>query len=273
MSVPLPPNEKVTVYRGTTVASPYPADGTAPALTNVPAYVKHHVKNGRFGNTPANLHWTHKLFIDLNDIRDAYGEELVAGPAEVVANGDTVLIGDYPLALRCCAFYVVFVCRQNRGGNDFLVAYLDRFQPSLNPCPKLPAQLGTISVPCCPNLLPATLHATLTNNSLCACLDGVVVPITWNGAAWAGNTAISCVNGTRVNVSLTPCVGPGNTWNVNIWCGTGAAPAASASGPATCSPFSFVITHYNGPGTSPSTGSCCDGSTPYDSYVNISIAP
>ena len=101
MTLSVTPNTSVTVYRGTVLASPYPADGTRPVVALVPCFVKQHMKNGRFGNTAAGLHWTHKAWIDLEDVRDAYNAELGAGPAEVVANGDTVLIGDYPITGRC----------------------------------------------------------------------------------------------------------------------------------------------------------------------------
>ncbi|HEV3259971.1 MAG TPA: hypothetical protein VG013_24095 [Gemmataceae bacterium] len=208
MAIPLTPNEQVTVYRGVTAANPYPRDGARPVLANVPCYVKQHMKNGRFGNTAANVHWTHKLFINLNDIRDAYNAELGPGPAEVVANADTILINDYVTVGTCCAFMVVAVVHKRRAGDDYLIAYLDRFQPNYgNPCPKLPQQVqGTINTPCCPNLLPATLHFTITATT-CIALQGVV-----------GNDYVMTYNSTYSG--WTVCLF-GTTFCFNFHCGGG----------------------------------------------------
>ena len=107
MTLP-PANENITVYRGGATAnppwgcgrvSPYPPDGTVPVFSGS-ALVKHHMKNGRFGKTGANVHWTHKMFIALADLRDPYSAQMTAG-LPLLLQGDSVLIGDYPLPGRC----------------------------------------------------------------------------------------------------------------------------------------------------------------------------
>jgi hypothetical protein len=51
---------------------------------------------------------------------------------------------------------------------------------------------GTVTLPCCPNPLPLTLHAVVPVNSGCACLDGIDVPLTYDPGSqtWKGNQVV-----------------------------------------------------------------------------------
>lgn len=91
---------------------------------------------------------------------------------------------------------------------------------------------GCHATPCCPGLaLPDTLHLTLAAMGGCACLNGLVIPITWNGSVWKGN-------------GLTTCNPDGlgaQTFQVEWWC----RPSA---------PAYFTFAHFEfwtGPGVPP----------------------
>jgi len=266
MALPIPPaNETITVYRGTTLASPYPGPGTRPVLGPTKAYVKHHMKNGRFGKTAANLHWTHKLFIPLSDIRDAYNAEMGPGPAEVIANADTILIGDYVRVGTCCAFLVVHVDRHQRGGNTYLVVYLDRFQPSYDKkCPKTDKQVqGTLPQQCCPDdLLPTNMTITVVASD-CFCWQAVLgqtFPMTWKpfDASWEAYIPTGCVNlgppSTIMSVRMF-CNGVPLSFGVFVYCldiriGGGSPEAIGGLDNVRCFPFAGDCLVVGG-------GSCC----------------
>src|SRR5260370_25141891 len=48
-----------------------------------------------------------------------------------------------------------------------------------NPCPAI---LGAVGTNCCANLIPSTVHVTLTSAGACGCFSGSY-PLTWNAAA------------------------------------------------------------------------------------------
>lgn len=109
---------------------------------------------------------------------------------------------------------------------------------------------GTGQVPCCTGAIPHRIHATITNNVGCTCLDGVKVTLTYNGSTgrWEGSAFVpSC---TSSNLYMTfACVG--TQLGIALKCTTAAAPDLFTS-TYTCSPLSVNFTGY-----SPLT--CCPG--------------
>ncbi len=102
---------------------------------------------------------------------------------------------------------------------------------------------GTISVMCCADLLPATLHATFSGF-----LSGTVA-LNWNGTdAWTA-TAVLC--GTNSSTLRLACTGLG--WNLSVNSSTGGC-GAEPNGPTShnCSPLSLSFTQFGGSG-------CCNG--------------
>jgi hypothetical protein len=231
MPLPYPPNVTVAIYLGFNPNTPYPQPGTQAATAAVAGYLKHHMKNGRFGRNAFNLHWTHKLFLpDTVDIRDAYNSLL---NGEATTNADTVLLGDYPLTGFCCAFMVVLVQRVPEQG--LLRVYLDRARPQKGPCTSSGIILG-----CCNISLPATLYATIKDQGGCLCLDGATLALVYDPVTqyWLGNLGINCQCGTLLKMSFAPI---GNTCfaNSNVWCGSGQR-LTGVTGDITCNPFQVV---------------------------------
>ena len=130
MSLPLPPNVSVDIYRTADPSSPYP--GGAPAVPGVRGYLKAAATNGRFG-TASYLKWTHIFYLPPGtDIRDAYNSQL--DPSRNNNNADTVILQDSSIAGRKTAYYVVYVEVVARStAQQHLRAYLDRFAPSAWP--------------------------------------------------------------------------------------------------------------------------------------------
>jgi hypothetical protein len=180
----MPSNANVDIYRTFSASSPYPVASTPIAVPQVPGYIKQNVRLGRLG-MGRYLHWTHVLYLPPGtDIRSAYGSQLNSWPS---AQADTVLVQDYPAAGWCSAFLVVLVQRVNRGNpGDCLRVYLDRVQPIQGQC-----QQG-VTLPCCPNPLPLTVHATIHNVSGCPCIDGEVVALTYSSVtnSWSGYKSV-----------------------------------------------------------------------------------
>jgi hypothetical protein len=277
---------KYTRYMGFNPAAPMPANGTIPVLAMVAAYLKQHMKNGRMGCldfagpfTRGNLHWTHKLILDLRDVRDAYSAAMTAGPAEVVQNDDTVLVYDYLKPGQTCPFQVVHVNRKrSKVVGDILQVYLDRCLPGgwagggSSGGPSLP----TVMTPCCPLGLPQTLYATLTNVSGAACLDGIVLPINYEGGNgfWQGSTAVpACIAGGVLTL-LLQCSSPplaGTCTSLNL---SGSCRSDTASGlisnafPLSCSCNPFTAT-FTGMTVQPGPNSCC----PAGGTVQVVITP
>jgi hypothetical protein len=102
---------------------------------------------------------------------------------------------------------------------------------------------GSTVVACCASPVPETLYATIQNVSGCACLDGLVVPIVFNGLnMWAGQVA-ACT-GFYVIVQM-PCGAYAPGFSLTVFChniavgagcgGTGRDVVADGGG--SCDPF------------------------------------
>jgi hypothetical protein len=110
------------------------------------------------------------------------------------------------------------------------------YRPIRPPCP--PAGGGVI-VPCCLAGLPTTIHATFSGGSgLCACLNGMVAALTWNGSTWSGTVA-ACVPNFAVDIR---CAGSNVTALILILSTGGSTPAAVGS---TCSPLALTFNGVN----------------------------
>ncbi|OAI46877.1 hypothetical protein AYO44_10500 [Planctomycetaceae bacterium SCGC AG-212-F19] len=185
MSLPMPVNAAVDIYRGFSATSPYPPVSANPAVQGVGGHLRHHVRNGRFGSAQG-LKWTHVLSLpDGIDVRSAYNSQLNTWQP---ANADTILLPDYPIPGWCTAFLVVLVQRIRGGAVSYQRAYLDRMQPRQGSCK---------TTGCCPDPLPSTIHATVPAGTGCPCLDGTVVPLVFSSVtqSWSGS-AVVCASET-----------------------------------------------------------------------------
>lgn len=241
-----PPNSVLNIYRGFNASSPYPSSSTTPAASGVAGFLRHHVRNGRFGRA-VGLHWTHVLNVPVGvDIRSAYNSTL---NAIVPANADTVLVPDYPLPGWCTAFYVVLV-QEIRGAQPFLRICLDRMQPRLG------CTVSGILLPCCPVGWPTTIHATIPAGSGCPCMDGTVVALTYDAItqSWSGSAPVCFFD------TLTVVFTCGSTSCADATV-TASSPALGSSGPVTvapgcsCNPLNMT---FHGV-TFPNPGSECFG--------------
>jgi hypothetical protein len=62
---------------------------------------------------------------------------------------------------------------------------------------------------CCPNSFPLALHATLTVTSgTCACLNHLVVPITWYGSIWTATFKTTCSSANQNITVQFQCLTP-----------------------------------------------------------------
>src|SRR5262249_7511947 len=105
MSLPVPANVSVDIFRTANPSSPYPSG--SPAVSGVKGFLRPAAPNGRFGSA-LYLKWTHLLYLPPGtDIRDAYNSQL--DPARNDANADTVILQDTAISGRKTAYYVVFV--------------------------------------------------------------------------------------------------------------------------------------------------------------------
>ena len=130
--LPFPANVTVDLYRGSNAGGPY-AFGPL-AQKAIPAYLVGADQSGRFG-TALWLKWTHVLYVDLIDIRDAYNTQL--DPARNDSLGDTVVLTDSVNANKT-AYWVNFVERIAIGTpQTHLRAYLDHFIPNAWPTDSL----------------------------------------------------------------------------------------------------------------------------------------
>lgn len=56
--------------------------------------------------------------------------------------------------------------------------------------------------PCCPGVtIPTTLYAEITSD--CTLIDGLVIPLVWNGTAWVGEDVFECDTCGVIQLSLT----------------------------------------------------------------------
>jgi hypothetical protein len=193
-------NCKVDIYRGYNAASPYP--GGSPALAQVPAYLQHHLQNGRFGYNDPKVKWTHLLWVNPGtDVRSAYNSW--TGPAEAVANADTVVINDYPLAGQKTAFYVVMVQRRRGRPGDSYKCYLDRART------QYPVQLVNVSCGPCGQMPMywslTTGPSDFANNACsgCAALDNQTWTLTYTGSGcqWYGPVMPAVCQAGEANVA------------------------------------------------------------------------
>jgi hypothetical protein len=276
LPVTLTPNILVSVYRGFNPSAPMPPNGTIPVLSMAPAYLKHHMKNGRMGKTAAAVHWTHKLILDLRDIRDAYNVNLTAGPAEVVQNNDTVLVYDYFRVGQAVPMQVVYVNRKrSKVVGDILQVYLDRCLPGTGASAGGPS-LPTVVTPCCPLGLPQMLYAHVSNVSGAACLDGVVLPINYDcgNQYWQASTPVPGCTAGGVLTLLLQCSSPplpGKCTSLNL---SGSCRSATGSGlitnafPDSCNCNPFTLT-YGAMSVQPGPNSC----SPAGGTVQVVITP
>jgi hypothetical protein len=219
------------VYRGYSPATPCSPPNQPAAVVAAQGVLRQHVRNGRYGFTPAGtqpLHWTTLLLCDAAlDVRDGWNAEL---NTFVETDADTVMVHDYPIDGVQTPFCVVAVQLWGRTSGKYLRVYLDRAQPCrgvVNPC------CGSVSI-------PTTLHATFTSGTgTCSCLNGISVALTHQpNGIWQGSFA-GCGR-PRSDVSFR-CLG--TQWvfqlvNPNL--------NACQSDPTvltgTCSPFAFTGT-------------------------------
>src|SRR5438067_11549415 len=98
MALPFTANCTVDIYRSFSADHPYPPDGTVAAAYQIPGYLKHHVKNGRFGFNAAGLHSTYVLYLDSQGaIRSGHNSlRNTTDPAPA----DTRLLSDCPVLWR-----------------------------------------------------------------------------------------------------------------------------------------------------------------------------
>jgi hypothetical protein len=219
------------------------------------AHLRHHVRNGRFGyfaggaaaGADAPLRWTIGLLVNLgSDLRDAYDGQLIA---DAIANGDTVMVADYPVLGTCCAFVVVLVQRRGRGTpGDHLRVYLDRARPSYGAACPDPTVSG-VTVPCCANAIPTTLFATFQGVfGGCVCCNGFSVTLTWTPGmsvplvgtvdGWTGSGTWPC-NGASVTVYVW-CDTGSDTWTGRLLFADGFETAAIGFSSVTCNPLQLV---------------------------------
>jgi hypothetical protein len=234
MPVPQGNNVSFNIFRGFNKNSPISIVGNPIAATG---YLKQNVELGRFGFHPDGLYWTTAIDVIVGtDARDAWNSFLNSMTS---ANADTVLVQDYPIPGWCTPFMVVMVERLSRGGpSDRYRLYLDRCQPVQGACPTS----GGVTVPCCSNALPNTIHMTISDSGSCGCLDGTYA-LTWNPTytggfvfqpgAWVLQTTL-CSTALTLAVFCNPSI-PG--FVIGLPQTPGGSFGSQATG--TCSPFSL----------------------------------
>src|ERR1700730_2946105 len=105
MSLPMPSNITVDIFRTANPGSPYALGSAGPA--GVKGYLQPRVQTGRHG-TATWLKWTHILYVDATvDVRDAYNSQL--DPSRDNTKADTVILQSSG-GIKT-AFYVVYVER------------------------------------------------------------------------------------------------------------------------------------------------------------------
>jgi hypothetical protein len=230
------PNARVDIYRGFNAANPYDPPTRPAVATGVAGLLRPHVRNGRFGYNAIALHWTNVLVLSIGrDIRSAYNGQLNSFNA---ANADTIIVPDYPIPGRCTAFVVILVQRVDRGGvGDHQRCYLDRCLPAAT-CP----DSTMVTVPDCPNALPATLHVTLSQVIDCACLVGSY-PLTWDGSAWT-YTGTAC-SGQALTMQLESTGASIDGWHLTIVCGGQSQDGFADAGSSTCDPLFLLFPNYS----------------------------
>jgi hypothetical protein len=236
----LPTNVSFDVYRGFNPNAPYLPPNSPAALAGVRGFLRQHVRNGRFGKVVGGvaIYWTTVLDVaDSVDIRSAYNAEL--NPFHQ-AQGDTVMLHDYPRPGTCTAFCVVMVQRRLRGRpGTYLRCYLDRTRPSYGTACPDPTQVRGAQVPCCAGTLPVTLFATIFTDfqGACPCL-ACTIPMNFNPFTlhWTGTNLTTC--GASWFVDLT-CQEPFVDLVFDCTLLYGGASAMRLPQNATCAPVTY----------------------------------
>jgi hypothetical protein len=254
-----PPNVTFDLYRGYAAATPYDPPNRPAASQAARGYLRHHHRHGRFGyripgQDNAALYWTNVLLVPIGqDVRDGYKSEL--NPF-TPADGDTVMVMDYPVAGTCTAFVVVMVQRKSRGtALDHFRCYLDRARPSYGTvCPD-PNAGGGVMVACCPGVgLPGELQVSLSGGTgTCTCLNGQSWQVDWNGVDWS-NPYVLC--GRDGSWDLT-CSGTPAKWTLTS---TGCDFVTPAVDAGSCNPLAITWTGVAVLG-------CCHGN------IDITVTP
>jgi hypothetical protein len=107
----------------------------------------------------------------------------------------------------------------------------------------------TVCTACCSAGIPTTLYATLTNNANCACLNGVVLTMTYNsgGGYWSGTTSICGAGEIEIRIA---CTGPTCHFGVEAYC-SGVLQDFGADTACDCSTMTWTF------GTPFAVGTCC----------------
>jgi hypothetical protein len=251
VSLAIPTNCTFDVYRGYAPATPCSPPNQPAAVVDAQGVLRQHVRNGRFGFTPAGaqpMHWTTLLLCDASiDIRDAWNAELNTFSE---TQADTVMMHDYPIPGVKTPFCVVQVQLRARKAGKYLRCYLDRAQPCY----------GVMTV-CCGNVsIPTTLHATFTSGTgTCTCLNGITIVLTHQpNGIWQGSFA-GC--GRPRSDAAFYC--QGTQWifqlvNPNL----NACQSDQTVLTGTCSPFAFT-----GPVTILAATPCCTGT------IQVTVTP
>ena len=129
------------------------------------------------------------------------------------------------------------------------------YQLIKNPCPQI---LG-ITVGCCSSPLPRTLYCTIQNESGCACLDGLVVPIAWDGSQfWTGNKLSDCGRQPMSFTFTCPGASPPDCGSFVLYaaCNDIASDPYGTTPDAGCTCDPLVLTYSD---VNLSDSSCCSG--------------
>lgn len=119
-----------------------------------------------------------------------------------------------------------------------------------------PTCVPAIQTECCETPIPTSLVASLVNVTNCASIDGIEIPITWDGVnSWWRGSVTAC--GGTITVTLN-CVS--HSWYLDVsteFCGSFSDHVATS---VTCSPLHLVFDGFSdssGSGSNPSC-TCCD---------------
>jgi hypothetical protein len=256
--MPLTPNVSFDVYRGYNPANPYAPPNLPAALAAQRGRLRQHVRNGRFGYTPAGaqpIHWTTILDVRAGtDVRSAYNAQLNTFTA---AAGDTVMVYDYPVPGTCCAFCVVMVQLRGAGtGSAYLRCYLDRARPSYGvTCPD-PSSTGTrVNLSCCPAGQTAPIavvgRISITTGGS-TCLQGAQFILNYfanvdgNGnPGYSGNAPVAnCPSDIGATFLLVCSAGLGS-WDCLQSCGVNWSAIGGNLVNAPCNPLAMTFTTTN----------------------------
>jgi len=200
------PNVTFDLYPGFSPASPLPQSNITPLVTRARGMLVTMMELGRFGYQAQGLYFTNCLFVNPPPAgQDPYAGQLT--PVASPSGQATVVILDYPIPGKCCAFRVVMIQRVNRAiPQDHYRIYLDRALPldkiATAPDPRYPCIAQGCGA-CGNGPAPNTWSVTLAGFG--------------NAGIWGSLGAISCLNGgwtlTKNQFSTIP--GQTCTWELN----------------------------------------------------------